>query len=498
MATYTYSNYSCLIYLYPWDYIGQVSSDMHSVTYANLESNWILYDITPIITSISPSTVPAQPVSITITGHGFGDNPTVSLQCTAVSVHLPVGSVQFDGSGNQYFTVDLPLDATFANQTFGLVVTSNGENMHFFLPGGDPFVPGLTSKPQSAPAQLGVGAAPVTASISRNSSTVSGNDDLHPVPVSVGDAVTLTGAVTNLPSGVSVVSQSWSVGGTSVSSYTQSLTNGSFTLFTNPGTSGVTFYRIDSDNVTLYPVTYAANLSNQTMATATALFKVARPTPYSFSGATSTMTPVVNVGNLGLAGNDQSGNPIPTLNFGYNPQLNNGAPGITVNMQESSGYGGQFALIQLVRVANPFTLASSGHTGNENSGGVYVLDTNPGNTFPQYDDSAGIVPTQAGNSTPWSLVDVPFVGLTSNYSSVTANESFQTYFMYQPPTPGAIWVTLAVLNWSWGGTTTVSGGLWAPASATSFSPNPAGATTTGTNSNILPKWSTNVLMLAIH
>jgi hypothetical protein len=224
------------------------------------------------------------------------------------------------------------------------------------------------------------------------------------------------------------------VGGTSVSSYTQSLTNGSFTLFTNPGTSGVTFYRIDSDNVTLYPVTYAANLSNQTMATATALFKVARPTPYSFSGATSTMTPVVNVGNLGLAGNDQSGNPIPTLNFGYNPQLNNGAPGITVNMQESSGYGGQFALIQLVRVANPFTLASSGHTGSENSGGAYVLDTTTANTVPQFGGSGSITVAPAGNSPTWPLYDMPAIGLTSNYSSVTANEIFQTYFIYQPPT----------------------------------------------------------------
>jgi hypothetical protein len=144
------------------------------------------------------------------------------------------------------------------------------------------------------------------------------------------------------------------------------------------------------------------------------------------------MTPVVNVGSQGLV--DQAGNPIPSLTFGYNPEVNNGSPGITFNMQESSGYGGSFALIQLVSVANSFTLASSGHTGSENSGGAYVLDTTTANTVPQFGGSGSITVAPAGNSPTWPLYDMPAIGLTSNYSSVTANEIFQTYFIYQPPT----------------------------------------------------------------
>jgi hypothetical protein len=148
-------------------------------------------------------------------------------------------------------------------------------------------------------------------------------------------------------------------------------------------------------------------------------------------------------------------------------------------------------------IGNSDTLASNGHIGNQNTGAnVYVLDTTQLNTIPQYNDTNGVVTIPAGQSTTWALNDDPYLGLTSNYSSVTANENFQTYFMYQPPTAGAIWVTLGVISWSWGGTATTDGSSWS-ASATSFSPSPAGATVMYTNSNALPQWSTNITTIGI-
>jgi hypothetical protein len=296
----------------------------------------------------------------------------------------------------------------------------------------------------------------------------------------------LTGAVAGLPVGVTVSSQSWAPGGTVVSNYVQSLNQATVTSFSAPNTAGLTFYWIDSDNMTNYPVTYTANLSNNTAFTATALFHVARPTPFSFSGTVSSMTPVVNVGDQGYY------NGTPSLNFGYNPNLSNGSPGITYSMQESTGFGGKFALIQLVNLANLYTLASSGTIVNQSTGaGMFVLDTTSQNMVPQYNDTAGIITAPPGTSEPWTLYDIPALGLKSNYSSVTANQTFKTYFMYQPPTSGAIWVTLGVIGWSWSGTAAASGGSWS-AGATSFNPNPAGATVTYTNTNSLPQWSSNV------
>ena len=326
--------------------------------------------------------------------------------------------------------------------------------------------------------------SPPTVTLTRNGSVISGNDPSHPVVVSVGEQIQLTGAVANLPSGVTVIGHGWSVGGTRVSNYVQSLTAATVTSFSDPAMPGVTFYWTDSDNMTNYPVTYTAQLSNQTSVAATALFHVARPDSISFTGVTSTTTPVVNVGNLHVFDATTT-----SLNFGYNPGFNDGSPGIRFHMQLSTGYGGSFALVQLVNIVHSYVLTGSGVTGQKNSNG-YVLDTTPSNTIPQYADSDGVFSTPPGTAEQW-LDDVPAIGLTP-YSSVVANQSFRTYFMYQPPIPNAIWVTLAVMNWNWAGTATQSGNSWSQATGTSFSANPPGV-----SSPVLPVWSSNIVSVRI-
>src|SRR5205807_10401581 len=56
--------------------------------------------------------------------------------------------------------------------------------------------------------------------------------------------------------------------------------------------------------------------------------------------------------------------------------------------------------------------------------------------------------------------DTPGQGVFSTLQSLSINDNFQTYLMYRPSTPGSIWVTLNVLNWSWSGSATMPGGGW--------------------------------------
>jgi hypothetical protein len=261
------------------------------------------------------------------------------------------------------------------------------------------------------------------------------------------------------------------------------------TAFSDPGTPNVSFYWIDSDNTTAYQVTYTATLSSGNPITAIAFFHVAKPTPVSFTGATSTMNPVVNVGVQQYFG------AVPSLNFGYNPAVNNGSPGVVFNVMATTGFGGSFAFLQLISVANMYTL-QSGRVGNQSTNSGYVLDDTSSATVPQYNDVGGILDVPPGKKdAEWdpALYDVPAVALTTNYSAVTINEKFQTFLMYKPPTPGAIWVTMAILNWHWAGTATATAlGNWGQATASSFSANPQGAP-----GNSLPTWGASISAVGI-
>jgi hypothetical protein len=436
----------------------------------------------PYIDTITPNQwLAGQSTSITIIGAGFGGG----------GAGASPGTVSF---GSQFPITWVPT-AWSDGRITGMVTPSSadpGEEVTISITGGT-YGSGFISNSGAGEASPAVQAAVTTgpsASISRTGSvtTISGNDSSHAVLVSVGEQVQLTGSVANLPAGVSITKRSWMLTGTVVSGYSQTLTPGTVpvtsatvTNFTDPGTDGVSFYWIDSDNTTLYSAVYTATLSSGSPVTATVLFQVAKPTNITFTGTTTTMTPAVNVGNYQFF----RGN-VTSLNFGYNPDFQNGSPGITFQMGATTGYGGSFALLQLISITNSFTLTGGG-SRSENSGG-YVLDTTTSNSVPQYNSVDGIVSIPPGRSAEWPLVDAPSIALMAQYSAVTANEAFRTYFTYKPATANAIWVTLAVLNWNWAGTTASVGGSWAQATATSFSAHPASAST-----NLLPAWSSNVL-----
>jgi len=152
-ATFTYNNPNCTIHLSPWDFIGVVSAGGHTVTYVQ-QWDWFGYDITPIITSLNPSTVYPGPAAVTIIGVGFGDHPTVVIGPSAAPVAtINAGSPVVDGNGYQELTVTFAVPDGYVGSALPVVVQSNGE-------GGNAFFQYYLSKPQSAAALLQVAAAP--------------------------------------------------------------------------------------------------------------------------------------------------------------------------------------------------------------------------------------------------------------------------------------------------------------------------------------------------
>jgi hypothetical protein len=182
------------------------------------------------------------------------------------------------------------------------------------------------------------------------------------------------------------------------------------------------------------------------------------------------------------------------MNFGT-PGVN-GAPdidGITFNTSPAitTTFGGTFAWLQLVNRVNTFTFAD-GSTKTLNSNGFALDNGKSANGQPQYDSSGGYLypfnPGQKG-ALP-SPPDLPAVSLSgTNLSSVTTNQQFQMFLVYQPSSANnnSIWVTLQQVNWNWSATIALANGAWGMPTGTSFSANPAGV-----RSASLPQWMTAI------
>jgi hypothetical protein len=100
--------------------------------------------------------------------------------------------------------------------------------------------------------------------------------------------------------------------------------------------------------------------------------------------------------------------------------------------------------------------------------GNYVLDTGGGQYLFYQNQQAEI---ESGEVRSLDMTDAPGMPLDSSAMSglfVPLNEgdtpeSYQTYLMFQPDDPGAIWVALAMVAWNWNGFTSFVNGDWEPA-----------------------------------
>ncbi len=299
-------------------------------------------------------------------------------------------------------------------------------------------------------------------------------------------------------------SQRWAIQGATVKSYQQTLTytNGNISQGASTGVStplgqpdlsqpSITFYWIDGDdcaNTLTYTVTYTATLSDQSTKFAQAGFRPVRPCAVTapqqaltFNGVTTTATPAITFSPTYLGG--------PSMNFGT-PGVNGAQDldGITFATSPAitTTFGGTFAWLQLVNRVNTFTF-TNGAPQTLNSDGFVLDNGRSANGQPQYNSNNGwLYPFNPGQKGALpSPVDLPAVGLSgTSLSSVTTNQQFQMFLMYQPSGANSIWVTLQQVNWNWAATIAFGNGAWGTPTNPSFAANP-----TGTRSASLPLWS---------
>ena len=181
--------------------------------------------------------------------------------------------------------------------------------------------------------------------------------------VVVGQRISLMGVVNNLPAGVTVVKNSWTIGGTKIAAYTLSDDAGTKTDFSDAGpfTQSVVFYWVagGSNNVV-----YTATLSNGGTYTGTATFSVSRPTA-SMQAAVTSQPPSIH--------SCEQPAPLVGICLGY-PE--NDQPGITFNFSVSSAVEGDIGIVQLVDSTR--TQVRAGQTYITTTGGTPAGDTRVG------------------------------------------------------------------------------------------------------------------------
>ena len=65
------------------------------------------------------------------------------------------------------------------------------------------------------------------------------------------------------------------------------------------------------------------------------------------------------------------------------------------------------------------------------------------------DDTSFPYGPEVATSAVWASQDAPAQQIVNTFTSVSVHYSFTDYFMYQPATPNAIWVTLGTATWGW-------------------------------------------------
>jgi hypothetical protein len=226
-------------------------------------------DPTPVVNSVRPSTWEAgADTSITVTGRFFGSCPTLNITGPGVTGFTRTGFSDTQMTGT------VTVDASSSGGTATVDVISDGETCSGFF--GNPGQPAdgsntATVDPIKPP-------APQIQYFK--------TDVASPQPIEVGQKVDLT-FTANLPSGLTIQSQTWTVSGTAISQFTAgTATSGEkVTALSSSLTTGeITFYWLTAGSASV-TLTYCAN-NGQCSDQVTANFSVSAPT-----GPTINMTP---------------------------------------------------------------------------------------------------------------------------------------------------------------------------------------------------------------
>jgi len=282
----------------------------------------------------------------------------------------------------------------------------------------------------------------------------------------VGKKIVLKGIVA--AAGKVVTAHKWTIGGTRIKGYTQTMQTGEQTELQTDDLNkdNVTFYWIAGAPATSrVEVEYEATIDG-TIYSDTVQYEVKRPTATLTSQLTS-LTPRIDLRDgfllLGVA----------------EPFFE----GIiwSASVTTTEGGAGQIAFTQLVNTLRHRTLDDASSTKEKwTSGGTYVLDG--AEMGIQYGGTTNI-----GDAATESIskADSPGIPLAGN-KKVSMDDKFRVYLMYKPNGEDSIWVTLRLLDWADAGAATKTNETWVLDAGQSSS------TGQSSDSNVLPGWEKEV------
>jgi hypothetical protein len=295
----------------------------------------------------------------------------------------------------------------------------------------------------------------------------------------VGKKVTLKQKIT--PSGVTVAERLWVIPNDAIKNYQQSKESATVSTL-DPS---------DLDNPTLsfywYKGTSSAspslsvrvgNYSRQVSAD----YEVLRPTlaTVGFKGTYTMHNPPVNLQNGGG----------PTKNGLYLGGVRGdvASPGITwtASLTTSANVAGTLAVTQLINTYR-YSINALNAVETTTSSGAYVAD----DPVPYQNEAVAVAAASTATYSSVKWQDTPGTPMVQrangapNILWTEAHDAFKAYLMFKPDGIDSIYVSIAVLQWGWGGTAqlgdppTVSGGY----------PTQAGSTVNGSDTTELPVWN---------
>jgi hypothetical protein len=250
-------------------------------------------DPTPVILSVSPGLWQAGQtnLAVTVNGQGFGTNPILGIAGTGVSFSQGT-------STDTQIAATVTIASSAPNQNASVTVQSQGYN-GTFVPANDN---SASSNSYSVPVQATPGPVPQIQLYGQTITTTQS--------VVVGQQIALS-AIVNLPQGVSISTQQWSLPpGVLIGGYNASTSGGGCVVLIagessqagactgNPvstSTSSFSFYWIDSGG-TSRQITYSYTASNGSQNSATATFNVGAPTGSNVTTSVGTVSKIFSGG----------------------------------------------------------------------------------------------------------------------------------------------------------------------------------------------------------
>ena len=433
-------------------------------------------DPTPVITSVCSDGVCSDTwnvnaaartttIPITISGHGFGTNPTLTISgISGTCVTIPVCVTISQPTGTPTDTqiqATVTIDGGTPSASPTITVQSNGYN-------GSGFLPGTPSQPGYGTATVTVVPGSIPPTVLFNGVAI-GNATQSVVS---GQQIALT--LYPLPSWLSITAQFWTnPPGTVVSAYTPGTKPTAGPGATNG--ASLTFYWLDAGNNR--QITYQWTLNNGTTASETVTFNVAGPNGASVTTDAGSVAPIVSQGVPQLT---ITGVQVPE-------SLGEGIVGIlfqaVANLPPVPG-GGTGAF-QWVQVLNGYTVQNLASTGPQTVplAGSSTLD----NSYPY----PGFTDAQPSDTT-W---DWPAVVLNTSLGEIGDYFSANMYLMWTSGLANSIPINLGYVQWSFSGdvVNTLAAGLggttWVPTQVCNPEPQPSVSDFVPTSVGSYPTWT---------